>query len=143
MGEEEEEDHDGGGGGGGGEDGGVASSRILELLELEGVNGEGHVLLVGAAAVLRLLAAAVGRREVPGAVHDGSEHRRDGGDVRRPVPREQPRQAHQLAVSSEHPARPISPSGAGAAAPHASPQLHPENPHKKKQTASQTLLQTL
>lgn len=66
--------------------------RGVGLVELQGVDGEGHVLLVGAAGGL------VGVR----AVHDGAEDGGDGGYVRRLVAGEEPGQRHQLAVPAEY-----------------------------------------
>lgn len=69
---------------------------MIGLFELERVNGERHVFLVGAAA--RLV------RRVS-AVHYGSEDGGDGWNVRRLVAGQQPRQPHELAVPVEHLAR--------------------------------------
>lgn len=74
------------------------------MLELEGVYSERHVLLVRAAFVVRRLSAAMRR---VGAVEDGAQDGRGRGDICLPVPGQQPRQPHQLAVAAKDPRTPV------------------------------------
>jgi hypothetical protein len=87
---------------GGGSDDGRA--RGAAVLELQRVDGQRHVLLVGAALGRGALALA-GPPRLRGmrGVEHGAQHGGDGGDVGRLVLGQQPRQAHQLAVPAQHP----------------------------------------